>query len=470
MEPADKPSIGLLAKARQAIAGLKAKTKAKTPPVDSTAIEFLPDADEIERRPLPRTARITLHVVAAALISFLLWATFSHVDLVVVAHGRLVTPLPNIVVQPLDTSIIQSIDVRSGQVVKKGERLATLDPTFTEADESQLRTRLHSLDNQLQRMEAELSGKKIAGAADGDADSQLQLRLSGERSASYASQVRRLEETVGRLRATLETNRRDQQALASRVRVLKEMESMQQDLVTKKYAVRGRLLDAQDRLLEAERSMEMARNRQVELGRELAALEAEKMSFETGWRQKMMEELLTVSRERDSVNEQLQKADKRNKLIILSSPTDAVVLDIAKLSQGSVVQAAEKLFTLVPLGAELEVEVQIDSLDVGYVKVGDKAHIKFDAYPFQKHGTLEAELRTISEDAFRREAAAGSGMDAFYTSRIRLKSARLSKMPERSKLLPGMTATAEIVVGKRSVMSYLLWPLMKAVDESIREP
>lgn len=468
MEPADKSSIGLLAKAKRVIAGLRAT--AKTPPADSTAIEFLPDADEIERRPLPRTARITLHVVAAALLSFLLWATISRVDLVVVAHGRLVTPLPNIVVQPLDTSIIQSIDVRSGQVVKKGERLATLDPTFTEADESQLRTRLHSLDNQLQRMEVELSGKQLAGVAGVDADSQLQTRLSGERHASYVAQVRKLEETVGRLRATLETNRRDQQSLASRVRVLKEMESMQQDLVDKKYAVRGRLLDAQDRLLEAERSLEMARSRQIELGRELAALEAEKMSFETGWRQKMMEELLTVSRERDSVNEQLQKADKRNKLIVLSSPTDAVVLEIAKLSQGSVVQAAEKLFTLVPLGAELEVEVQIDSLDVGYVKVGDMAHVKFDAYPFQKHGTLDAELRTISEDAFRREAAAGTGMDAFYTSRIRLKSSRLNKMPERAKLLPGMTATAEIVVGKRSVISYLLWPLMKAVDESIREP
>lgn len=468
MEPADKPSIGLLAKAKRVIAGLRAT--AKTPSADSTAIEFLPDADEIERRPLPRTARITLHVVAAALLSFLLWATISRVDLVVVAHGRLVTPLPNIVVQPLDTSIIQSIDVRSGQVVKKGERLATLDPTFTEADESQLRTRLHSLDNQLQRMEVELSGNKLAGVAGVDADSQLQTRLSGERHASYVAQVRKLEETVGRLHATLETNRRDQQSLASRVRVLKEMESMQQDLVDKKYAVRGRLLDAQDRLLEAERSLEMARSRQIELGRELAALEAEKMSFETGWRQKMMEELLTVSRERDSVNEQLQKADKRNKLIVLSSPTDAVVLEIAKLSQGSVVQAAEKLFTLVPLGAELEVEVQIDSLDVGYVKVGDMAHVKFDAYPFQKHGTLDAELRTISEDAFRREAAAGTGMDAFYTSRIRLKSSRLNKMPERAKLLPGMTATAEIVVGKRSVISYLLWPLMKAVDESIREP
>ena len=468
MEPADKPSVSLLAKARRGKFGLTAKEKKSS--AAATVIEFLPDADEIERRPLPRRARITLHVVAAALISFLLWAIFSQVDLVVVSHGRLVTPLPNIVVQPLETSIIQSIDVRSGQVVKKGERLATLDPTFTEADEAQLRTRLHSLDNQLQRLEVELSGNRSAGTVAADADSQLQTRLAVERHASYNAQVHRLEESIGRLRASLETSRRDQQALASRVSVLKEMESMQHDLVAKKYAVRSRLLDAQDRRLEAERSMEMARNRQIEIGRELSALEAEKLSFVTGWRQKMMEELLTVSRDRDSVNEQLQKADKRNKLIVMSSPTDAVVLDIAKLSQGSVVQAAEKLFTLVPLGAELEAEVQIDSLDVGYVKVGDVTHIKFDAYPFQKHGTLEAELRTISEDAFRREGAAGTGIDAYYSSRIRLKSARLKTMPERAKLLPGMTLTAEIVVGKRSVMSYLLWPLMKTLDESIREP
>ncbi len=460
--------MSLLARARLAVYGLRAGEKA--PPVTSTVIEFLPDADEIERRPLPRKARITLHVVAAALLSFLLWAIFSEIDLVVVARGRLVTPLPNIVVQPLETSIIQSIDVRSGQVVKKGERLATLDPTFTEADESQLRTRLHSLDNQLRRMETELSGVQAINPAATDADSQLQARLSGERHASYVSQVRRLEETVGRLRATLETNRRDQLALASRVTVLREMESMQQDLVDRKYAIRSRLLEAQDRRLEAERSLEMARNRQVELARELAALEAEKRSFETGFRQKMMEEVLAVSRERDAVNEQLQKADKRHRLVVLTSPTDAVVLDIGKLSQGSVVQAAEKLFTLVPLGAELEAEVQIDSMDVGYVKRGDLTRVKLDAYPFQQHGMLEASLRTISEDAFRRDASAGAGIDAYYVSRVSIGSTRLKRMPEHAKLLPGMTLTAEILVGKRSVISYLLWPLTKAVSESIREP
>jgi hemolysin D len=458
--------MNLLAKARRAVSGFG--KRAKSPSVDMTALDFLPDADEIERRPLPRQARITLHVVAAAMASFLLWAIFSDLDLIVVARGRLVTPLPNIVVQPLDTSIIKSIDVRSGQVVKKGERLATLDPTFTEADESQLRTRLRSLDNQLQRMEAELSGAKLVLPAGADADSQLQGRLSSERHASYSSQVRRLEETVGRLRAMLETNRRDQQALASRVRILKEMEAMQEDLVAKKYAVRGRLLESQDRVLEVERNMDMAKNRQIELGRELAALEAEKMSFETGWRQKMMEELLTISRERDSVNEQLQKAGMRNRLVVLSSPTDAVVLDIAKLSQGSVVQAAEKLFTLVPLGAELEAEVQIDSMDVGYLKLGDVTHLKLDAYPFQKHGMLDAKLRTISEDSFRRDASTGA--DSFYVSRVTLASTRLKTMPEHAKLMPGMTLTAEILVGKRSVISYLLWPLTKAMSESLREP
>jgi len=77
-------------------------------------VDFLPDADEIERRPLPRSAGLTLHLLAAALLVFLLLATFSEVDLMVTARGRLITPLPNIVVQPLDTAIIQEINVKSG--------------------------------------------------------------------------------------------------------------------------------------------------------------------------------------------------------------------------------------------------------------------------------------------------------------------------------------------------------------------
>lgn len=439
-------------------------------PTDKAAIDFLPDADEIERRPLPFMARITVHLLIATLATFFAWAWISEVDMIVNAKGRLVTPLPNIVVQPLETSIVQTIDVRQGQVVKKGDRLATLDPTFALADSSQLKSKLDSLSTQWASLDAELSGVRLDSEEEETADRKIQSRLAKERQASYGAQVRRQSESIARLRSSLETARRDEEGQLLRVKGLKEMDAMTEDLVNKKLAVKSRLLEVRDRLMEAERGAELARNRQVEIRKELAALEAEKAAYETGWRQKLLEEMLAVSRERDAVSDQLQKANLRQSRVILSAPADAVVLDVAKLSPGSIVKEAEPVFTLVPISEVLEAEVQIDSLDMGYIKAGAQSSLKIDAYPFQKHGTLNGQLRTVSQDAFRRESNSTAVSDAFYSARIAFSSAHLEAMPPGSALLPGMTLTAEIQVGKRSVLSYLLWPLTKAAKESIREP
>jgi HlyD family secretion protein len=454
MEPADKPPLN------PQLGDLK----------HGTVLDFLPDADEIERSPMPPYLRTTVFALAAAVFLFIAWATFSEVERIVVTQGRLVNPLPNIVVQPLETSIIQRIEVRTGQVVRKGEVLATLDPTFAQADEAQLRTRLRSLDTQTRGLSEELSGRK-GGATGGGADAQLQAQLSSERQANYQAQISKMDQNLARLAASLQTNRRDQDVLGQRMKSLLEMEAMQETLMAQQFGARLQLLEARDRRLNGERELEMARNREQEIKREMSALEAEKLAFVKGWRQKMMEDLLSTSRDRDGINEQLQKADKRKELVSLVAPADAVVLEIAKLSQGSVVQAAEKMFTLVPLGDDMEVEVSVDAADIGYVKVGDKAHIKFDAFPYQKHGMLDGTLRSLSEDAFRRDASAtGGALDAFYLSRIRLGTGRLHNMGAGMRLLPGMTVSAEIVVGKRSVISYLIWPLTKAMDEAIREP
>ena len=435
-------------------------------------IEFLPDADEIERRPLPPSARITLHVLGAALLTFVVWASVSEIDVAVAARGQLVTPMPNLLVQPLETSIIQSIDVRIGQVVKKGERLATLDSTFAAADEAQLQTRLESLNNQVERLQSELGQAETAKAGD-DADSRLQAQLYEERQSNYRAQQTKLQETVARLRASMATNRKDQELLTARVTSLREIEAMQEKLVAQNFGARASLLSAQEKRLEVERDMQLSKNRELELRRELAAAEADRAAFNTGWRQKAMEELLSTMRERDAVQEQLKKGEKRRNLVVLTAPSDAVVLSIAKVSQGSVIKEAEPLFTLVPLDAELEAEVRIDSLDVGHVKVGDQAKLKLDAFPFQQHGTLSAEVRTISQDAFRRDVnspAMEPGMDAYYISRIKLGKDKLKKMANKARLLPGMTLSGEIMIGKRSVISYLLWPLTKALDESMSEP
>lgn len=436
-----------------------------------TAIEYLPDADEIERSPVPRAAQMTLQTLLLALLAFMLWASFSQVDKVVVAQGRLVNPLPNVVVQPLETSIVQTVDVRVGQVVKKGDRLASLDATFAQADETQLQSRLVSLETQIRGLEEELSGDKTALPQESSSpDSQLQANLLNERRANYRAQQNRMQEMVAKLRASLATNRQDQQQLMQRLRAIKEIEQMQEKMVAQKYGAPIQLMEAQQRTREVERDLELARNRELEIRRELSAAESEKLAFEKGWRQKAMEEMLSVTRERDAVREQLQKADKRSKLVELLAPVDSVVLEIAKLSPGSIVKEAETFFTLVPLNVKMEAEVKIDSADVGYIKPGDPVRIKFDAFPFQKHGTLDAKVRTISEDAFRRDSPEKSVSDAYYLSRLNMENMTLKNLSESARLLPGMTLSAEIVVGQRSIISYLAWPLTKGMTEAIREP
>ena len=457
MEPANQPPVS----------GKKPKAE--------TAIDFLPDADEIERRPLPRTARATLYVLLAMVLLFVIWASLFQVDRVVVAHGRLVTTQPNIVVQPIETAVIQNINVRVGQVVKKGQPLATLDSTFAAADQAEVQSHIESLDNQTARLQAELAGKSPQLNAKGDNDSKLESELSSQRQANYRAQVQRMNENTSTLRAQLDTNQGDQQVLAARVKSLQEIENMQEKLVAQNFGARAQLLAARDKRLEVERDLTQSKNKEQELKRQLAAAEADKSAFELSYKQKMLEDLLATSRDRETQEEQLRKANRRHNLVTLTAPADGVVLDIAKLSQGSVIREAETLFTLVPTDTELESEVQIDSIDTGYVKAGDTVRLKVDAFPYQKHGALTGTIKTISEDAFRRDnfgnpSLQAQGTDAFYLGRVSLGSEKLKNMPPQAKLLPGMTLSAEIVVGKRSVMSYLLWPLHKTVDESIGEP
>jgi HlyD family secretion protein len=464
------PGAEVLAEAKPSAKGSPIKGNAGKGKKGKTVVEYLPDADEIERSPVPRVAQFTLELMLLAFVAFGIWASVSQLDQVVVAQGRLVNPLPNVVVQPLETAVVQSVDVRVGQVVKKGDQLAALDATFAQADGSQLRLRLESLETQVQGLEQELTGEQKSMQAGGTADTRLQADLLSERRANYKAQQARMLEMAAKLKASLSTNRQDQQQLSSRLRSVKDIEGMQEKMVAQKYAAPVQLLEAQQRSKEVERELELSRNKEIEIRRELAAAEAERTAFEKGWRQKAMEEMLSASRERDSVKEQLQKADRRQKLVVLTAPVDSVVLEIAKLSPGSIVKEAETFFTLVPLNVVMEAEVRIDSLDVGYIKLGDPVRIKLDAFPFQKHGMLDGSVRTLSEDAFKRDTLEKTGTDAYYLSRITLKTTTLANLAQSARLLPGMTLNAEVVVGQRSVMSYLAWPLTKGLTEAAREP
>jgi HlyD family secretion protein len=430
--------------------------------------EFLPDAQAIEMREPHRSRRYTLYALLALVLTALVWATFSEIDKLVIARGRLVTPLSNLLVQPLEPGILKSIQVNVGQVVKKGAVLATLDPTFASADASQLGSRSDTLSLQAHRLESELGGKdRLAGGAN-RIQRLLQANLLAERQAAYAARLRQFDENIQRLRASLETNKQDQQTLARRVKSLQEMETMHAELEARQFGSRAKMLEIQERRLEVERDHTLAVNREKEIQREITGVEAERNTFIKTWRQEAMEKLSSTLQQRDEVNEQLSKARLRSELVTLTAPRDAVVLEIGRKSVGSVVKDAEPLFVLVPLDAKLEAEVEVDPADVGEIRAGDTTRIKIDAYPFQKHGTIRGKVINVSADTFTRQTALG-GQAFHYLARVSLEDTRLEHLPSPTRLLPGMTLTGEIVTGKRTVISCFLYPVIRVLDESFRE-
>ncbi len=435
---------------------------------------FLSEAEAIEMQPLPMAARLTLYLLLALLMVAAVWASFAKVDRIVVGRGKLITTTPTIVVQPLEPSMIRSVDVQVGQIVRKGTRLATFDPTFASSDLSQLSARHASLDAQVRRLEMELSGAGTSSFSPSNSEELLQSRIFQERRSNLESRLLSLDEDVKRLQAAIEGNKREQTVLRERLQKTLEIQQMHESLGKGNYVPKLKLLEIQGERLQIERDLEQSLNVSGQLAREIAKLRADRAAFAKDWRQKMMEEVVVVQRDRDALADQLKKAERKTELTIVTAPADGVVQEIAKRSTGSVLKEAEPLLTLVPLDAPLEAEVQIDARYISYLRAGDPARIKLDAFPFQQYGVIKGRVRTVSEDSFVRPSANGeeqtSGREAFYVARVTLEEKNLKGVPQDVRFLPGMTLTAEVVFGDRTVMSYLLYPIIRSLDEGLRSP
>lgn len=454
-------------------------------------LEFLPDPDAIEQRPLGGLTRALLAILSVMLFSGVLWASVSEIDEIVTAPGKLISAVPNLTVQPLETAIVQSIEVKPGQVVKQGQRLAALDATFAGADQAQVQTLLQQIESRSQRIARELklldegallepaSAERLAlgtqvpprSAASAASGAGLQGEIQTARLANYFSRMRAQQEGLARLDATLKTNRQDQEMLAERLKSVSEVEQMQERLMSQQFGAKRQLLEARERRQEIERELKLTRNREQEIVKDIAAQRAEQQAFRTEWRQRLLEEQAELGKERGNLVAQLEKADKRKSLIELSAPADGIVLEIPQRSVGSVVPAAEVMFTLVPLDSPLQAELKIPARDVGFVKPGDPVKVKLDAFPFQKFGTLQGEVTTVSEDAFTKDQGdlQTARMGSYYLARVKLASLKLERRADEVLIRPGSSLSGEIRIGQRTVMSYFVYPLIGTLDQSLRE-
>jgi len=450
----------------------------KPPAKPAVAREFQPPAIALEDEEPPKAARWILYALIAFLTIAALWASLASVDEIVVARGELITSVPTLVVQPLERVVVKGIHVKIGDVVKKGQILALLDPTFTEADIEQLKTKVTSFSARLARLEAELANTDYVVPTVPNRAERLEASLFNERKRAYAARVRAYEEDLARINATLASTRADVEKTVARISLLSKIVDMRRTLMEKAVTSELQFLEAQAQLLAAERDKVQGEGKIAELLHQAENITAQRDTYIQEWREKAADELVTVRRDRETAAEELAKAMRRHDMVTLSAPADAVVLEIAQRSIGSVLREAEILFTLVPLDAPLEGEVRVLPRDVGLVHVGNDVRIKFDAFPFQKFGTATGAITTVSADAFRpaRSDATNAGQpkaeaaEPFFKARMSLLDTNLRNVPANFRLLPGMTVTAEIKVGTRRVISYLLYPILKGLDESLREP
>lgn len=434
-------------------------------------VPFLPPAQALELDgPSPRSRAVLYTLVALVLVS-VLWSALAQIDKMVIGRGRIVVPTRNLVVQPLETGVLRSIDVHIGQKVAKGTVLATLDSTFATADANALTSRSQALGWQVQRLNAEAHSDRAAFRASAPGDGpevQLQRQLLDERRAMYAAKVLQYEETIRRIQASQETNRQDQEVLARRLKALQQLEDMHRELADERYIAPAQKLSMEERRIDVEREHRQAVNRAQELGRELASTRAELLAFQKTYRQDAMEQLTSVTQQRRETEEQLAKAQLRARLVTLTAPEDAIVLAIENRSIGSVMKEAEPLFSLVPQNQTLEAEVEVTPSEIADVRVGDTVRLKLDAYPFQKHGAAKGRITSLTPDALTRQGAMGESI-SYYVARVAFTDVKLAQLPAAPTLLPGMTLSGEVVTGQRSVLSFFTYPILRVMDESLRE-
>jgi hemolysin D len=441
------------------------------PVADSAVMDFQTDAIALEERKPPLAARLTLYLVATAICTGVVWASVSKIDEIVVAPGKLSTSQPMLVIQPFETSIIRDIAVRPGDIVEKGQLLATLDPTFSSSDEGQLTSRFANLSAQVARLRAEVAGKAYAPGPEASAEEAMQFQLFEQRRLAYAARIADYDAQIAQSQAVVDASHSQQNALDQRLRGLREIETMRSDLAESGNGSRLALLESRDLNLDLQVSVSQIAGQHAQAVEQRNRSAAERQNFIEDYRRMTLEQLVELEDRLAETREELRKVQLRTTMSRLYAPADGAVLEVAERSIASVVQPAEPLISLVPINVPLDVEVMVASNDIGHLALGDVARIKFDAFPFTVHGTMEGTVTTISGTSFSPSSGAEQANGpAFYKVGIKLGEGTLSDLPENFVLLPGMTVSAEIHAGERTVISYFLDPLMRGLDEALREP
>jgi hemolysin D len=468
-------AFGLLGKYAAAFRDAWRGRKSMAPAsLEAHELEFLPAHLELRDSPLsPAPLWVARLIVAFALLA-LAWSVWGEVDIVVVASGKVVPGSRTKVIQPLEPGVIKRIAVRDGDRVRNGDLLVELDATSVGADVSKSQNELASAQLGAARAQALLEAQaqahpevrmppSLPGASQQQRAEQLSLaqaQLSEYRARGSALQAE-LAQRQAELASAREVLSRSEQTMP----LVRERAANYKALLDQQLVARHAYMEReQDRV---EREGELATHR-ARLGEAEAAVQRQMRqidSLATEFRRTALE-LLATSRQQISLSgSETVKSRQRDALTRLTAPIDGVVQQLVVHTAGGVVQTAQVLMVIVPLEDHVEIEAWVENKDVGFVKQGQRAAVKVDAFPYTRFGLLEGKVGLVSSDAVQDEKRG-----PIFQARITVPARELV-LNDASKvaLSPGMAVTADIATGRRSLISYFLSPLQALTSESLRE-
>jgi hemolysin D len=454
-------------------------------------LAFLPAALEIvETPPSPAGRAIGVCVILIFCIG-LAWAAFGQIDVVASAQGRIVPSDRVKVIQPMELGVVRTLLVEDGQKVKAGDVLLEIDPTINEAEARQARRDLRTTRLDIARLRAALSdsGDPIAAfRPPADADPEQagdQRRFLESQVAEHRAKVGALDRQRQQKEAEVEAMAATVAKLEAMIPVLQQRFEIRRNLASQELGSKLQYLEMLQALTEMQHELKVQQNNKRVGEAAAAAIGESRAQAAAEYRRGLFDELGKMVQKENGLAETLVKAEQKAKLQALKAPVDGTVQQLAVHTIGGVVTPSQELMVVVPTNSRLEIEANIPNREIGFIQTGQEAEIKVDTFNFTKYGLIHGHVLSFSQDSIKRqkpsdpakEKSASSvadtsepqGQEMVYQARISLDQTDMLIDGKRVQLSPGMAVTAEIKTGARSVLSYLLSPILRFHQESMRE-
>ncbi len=413
------------------------------------------------REPLTGPKRIIV-LCAVGFLVFMLWASFAQVDEVTKGQGRVIPSSKIQLIQSAEPATVRVLLVRSGQQVHRGQLLAQLEDPTSQSRLGEIEAETSSLEARASRLTGEGTGTASAceGAACADEAALRSVRQSALRSR------------MGALGASADQRRREAaeanatvSSLSGSLVLAQRSVSMLEPLAAKSIVPQTELLNARREVIDLQGRIAAAREQggRAEAAVREALAQASEANFT--FRQDALNQRNELNT-KIAVNQQsLRGAQGKLGRMELRSPVDGVVNDLKMNTIGGFVAAGEKVMEVVPMGEKLLVETRIKPSDIAFIKVGDKALVKVTAYDFSTYGGLEGKVVQVSADSIYDEA----DRQAYFTVLVETQKSFLQSRVGKLPITPGMMTDTQIITGRKSILTYLMKPFLKARSEALRE-